>query len=174
MEKIFGSKPIMERIFRQEQSRRNGFIEYCGASRLSASDASGSWNLMHRNAQQRWGKQAVGEKKGKDEELETKKEEVLRYPGTGPCGSRKKKYLVSRTEVRDWLSDERTGLRESWKKKNIGQIKRKYDVAPPKFKPAEETREYYKMLLFQEIPVGNAWVCRVLNSLCYPPQTSTK
>ena len=83
-----------------------------------AEASSSSWNLIRKNAQKRWGKQSVVSHATKREDLEAKKEEIRQYPGTGPCGSKKKKYLVSKDEVLDWLEDDSTGIRGSWEKGN--------------------------------------------------------
>ena len=85
-----------------------------------------------------------------------RREEVRQHPGTGPCGSKKIKYLVSKDEVQDWLEDDSAGLRGSWgkRKSEIGRVN--MTLLARSSSHAKKRKSITKMLLSRVIHVGNA------------------
>ena len=44
---IFGPDRNMERVFRSKNSKYNGYVEYCGKSKMSGTEAAPSWKFPH-------------------------------------------------------------------------------------------------------------------------------
>ena len=54
MTSIFGPSRRLESVFRKDNTIRNGYIEYCGKSRLSGTEARGHLSSIDADNKTRW------------------------------------------------------------------------------------------------------------------------
>ena len=91
---ISGYVSNLKDVFKPEIAYYNGYIEYCGKSRLSGTEDGPHWSLIDTDNKSRWALQGTDRLRKIRQHNAWIKQKLRGYPNVGPLGSNSEKKII--------------------------------------------------------------------------------